>query len=42
MLNQVGAEKRIGKARDASRALSDTDRKAVIDGFLNACDAATA
>jgi hypothetical protein len=38
MLNQAAPKDASGKP-DPKRALSDTDRKAVIDGFLEACDA---
>jgi pimeloyl-ACP methyl ester carboxylesterase len=39
MLNQVAPRDAAGKP-DSRRAFSDADRKTVIDGLLNACDAA--
>ena len=38
MLNQAAPKDASGKP-ETKRALSDTDRSAIIDGFLNACDA---
>jgi pimeloyl-ACP methyl ester carboxylesterase len=38
MLNKAAPKDASGKS-ETKRALSDTDRTAVIDGFLNACDA---
>ena len=38
MLNQAAPKDASGKP-ETKRALSDTDRTAIIDGFLNACDA---